>query len=189
MTISMIAGLTYHEAYLAEKEQAALISLIDQQSWITDLKRRVQHYGYRYDYTRHTATSPQLYLGSLPEWLATVAQRLHADGFVAQVPDQVIVNEYEPGQGISSHIDCVPCFDDTILSLSLLSPCVMQFTHTSSTQKVPVLLEPGSLLIMQGEARYAWKHGLPARKTDVYQGQVLARKRRISLTFRNILAH
>ena len=41
----------------------------------------------------------------------------------------MIVNEYEPGQGISPHIDNVKLFDAVVVSVSLGSECVMQFTQ------------------------------------------------------------
>lgn len=183
-----IPGLRYVAAYLDADEQTELAIMIDGQPWLTDLKRRVQHYGYRYNYTRRTV-DPSMYLGPLPAWAAQLAARLHRDGYVSEIPDQVIVNEYEPGQGISSHVDCVPCFGATILSISLCSPCLMLFTERHSKIQVPVLLESGSLVVMQDAARYLWTHSIPARKTDVYHGQKIVRGRRLSLTFRNILLH
>lgn len=181
-----VPGLRYIASYLSAEEQTTLAGMIDQQPWLTDLKRRVQHYGYRYNYT-HRAIDASMALGPLPDWAAQLARRLHLDGYTPRLPDQVIVNEYEPGQGIASHVDCVPCFDDTILSLSLLSPCVMLFTERSSTQQVAVVLEPGSLVVMQDAARYRWTHSIPARQTDVIDGQKIIRGRRLSLTFRTIL--
>ncbi len=41
--------------------------------------------------------------------------------------DQLIVNEYQPGQGISPHIDNKTLFSDIIVSLSLGSNAVMIF--------------------------------------------------------------
>lgn len=104
-----------------------------------------------------------------------------------EVADQVIINEYKPGQGISSHIDCEPCFEDTIVSLSLGSGCIMDFTSKfNKTQKIPVWLEPRSLVILSGEARDAWLHGIAARKTDAWNGRKCERQRRVSLTFRKV---
>jgi alkylated DNA repair dioxygenase AlkB len=182
-----IAGLSYQRGYLNIVEQQELITLVDQQPWLTDLKRRVQQYGYRYDYARHLAGSGS-YLGPLPTWAAILALRLHRDSHIGQMPDQVIVNEYLPGQGISSHIDCVPCFGDTVLALSLGSSCVMIFTHRKTKEQVELLLGPGSLLVMRGEARYEWKHGIPARKADSYEGCTILRGRRLSLTLRTVTA-
>ena len=39
----------------------------------------------------------------------------------------MIVNEYEPGQGINPHIDNTNLFRDTIVSVSLGSPTIMIF--------------------------------------------------------------
>lgn len=40
---------------------------------------------------------------------------------------------------------------------------------------------------LSGEARYRWKHGIKARKSDKINGAKIVRTTRISLTFRNIL--
>ncbi|NDJ63004.1 MAG: alpha-ketoglutarate-dependent dioxygenase AlkB, partial [Chloroflexi bacterium] len=120
-------------------------------------------------------------------WAEALATQMHYEGLSPELPDQVIVNEYLPGQGITAHIDCEPCFGPAIISLSLGSACVMMFTHSASGQQVPVLLEPGSLVVMMGPARHAWKHGIPARKTDTHAGHKLARGRRVSLTFRTVI--
>ncbi len=98
----------------------------------------------------------------------------------------MIINEYQPGQGIASHIDSVPCFEETIVSISLSSSCVMVFSNPATREKVSHILEPRSLLIFSGDVRYHWKHGIAARKTDKYDGQMIQRGRRISLTFRNM---
>jgi alkylated DNA repair dioxygenase AlkB len=89
--------------------------------------------------------------------------------------------------GISKHVDCVPCFDRTIASLSLGSPCVMELFRTRTREKVERLLEPRSLLVLQDEARYRWAHAVPARKKDVFGGRTWLRARRVSLTFRKVL--
>jgi hypothetical protein len=106
--VATIPGLHYQAAYLTAAEQHQLLTAIDQQPWLTDLKRRG-------------------------------------------------------------------------------GACVMTFTRVSDGSQVSLLLEPGSLLVLTGAARYAWKHGIPARKTDMYQGQVLPRRRRISVTLRTII--
>jgi alkylated DNA repair dioxygenase AlkB len=181
-----IPGLTYVRDYLTPSEQAACLIAIDQQPWLTDLKRRVQHYGYRYDY-KSRSVDTSMYLGALPSWIMSLAERLHTDGFIGVVPDQVIINEYHPGQGIADHVDCLPCFGDTILSISLGSACVMNFTSIRTKQVIPILLEPGSLVVMQAESRTFWKHGISARKTDEYGGWTIVRRRRISMTLREVI--
>ncbi len=181
-----IPGLTYLPHYITVDEQNKLINIIDQQEWSTKLRRRVQHYGYRYDYKNGSLASSS-YLGDLPNWAGGIAKRLSDDGLTTKVPDQVIINEYEPGQGITSHVDCVPCFGKTIISLSLGSSCVMNFTHSQIKQKASILLLPRSLVVMQGAARYEWQHSIAARKKDKYKGRELVRTRRVSMTFREVL--
>lgn len=180
------SGLTYIPEYITLDEQSHLLNIINQQVWSTKLKRRVQHYGYRYDY-KNGLLAASSYLGALPDWLQNIAERLFSDRLTAQLPDQVIINEYEPGQGISQHIDCVPCFGKTIISLSLGSPCLMDFTHPQTASKLPICLLPGSIIVMQKAARYEWQHGIAARKKDQYEGKEITRQRRVSITFREVL--
>ena len=182
--IAEVPGLTYVPDYLNPTEQQRLVNETDRQTWRCDLQRRVQHYCYRYDYTRRNVDT-SMYLGPLPEWVAPFIERLTQEGYISQYPDQMIINEYQPGQGIAAHIDCKPCFGNTVLSISLGSSCVMEFTHGGTKQ--PILLQPGSLTVMTEAARNKWKHGIPARKSDVHNGQKHIRQRRLSLTFRTVL--
>lgn len=179
-------GAQYLPDYIDRSEAIKLLSHIDNLPWLGDLKRRVQHYGYRYDYKARRITTDS-YLGALPDWLDELAGRLRKDEIFDLRPDQVIVNEYLPGQGIAAHVDCEPCFGETIASLSLGSPCVMEFSSVQSGSYLARTLEPHSLLVLKGAARFGWKHGIPARKTDLIDGRKVARVRRVSLTFRSVV--
>jgi len=180
-----IAGLAYFSNFIDGPTHDRLIESIDLQPWEHSLKRRVQQYGYRYDYKNQTIDSTQ-WLGPLPDGIAQLAALLHQGNIVEAVADQVIVNEYLPGQGIARHIDRVSCFGKTVAILSLGSRVVMDFYHAASQKKSRRLLESCSLLVLKGLARYEWKHGIAARKTDRFQGEVYRRGRRISLTFRKV---
>jgi alkylated DNA repair dioxygenase AlkB len=171
---------------LPPEEQKRLLLVIDSLPWRDDLKRRVQHYGYRYDY-RSRSVDSTMRLGDLPGWAVEVAELLRRRGLIDRAPDQLIVNEYEPGQGISNHIDCEPCFDGNVVSITLGSSCVMNFTHRDTGEVVPVLLESGSAVILTGDARYQWMHGIVGRKSDTFAGRTFQRGRRVSLTFRKVL--
>jgi alkylated DNA repair dioxygenase AlkB len=181
-----VPGLVYLADYLEEAREQALTEVIDRQPWLTELQRRVQHYGYKYDYKGHKVT-PEMYLGPLPGWLEPLCRELKDRGLMPRAADQVIVNEYEPGQGIAPHVDCVPCFADTVASLTLGSSCLMEFTHVKTRRKVPLFLTRRSLVVLSGEARYDWRHAIPGRKSDTHEGQPVPRGRRLSLTFRNVL--
>lgn len=161
------------------EEEFDLISIIDKQPWLSDLKRRVQHYGYKYDYhTRRINRS--MHIGPLPIFVRSIIEKLLMIGFFKEQPDQLIINEYKPGQGISPHIDCVPCFNSRIATVSLGSNCEMEFSRQN--QLVKKILERRSALLLSNEARYNWLHAIRPRKTD----RKVMRKRRISLTFRKV---
>jgi len=181
-----IGGLTYIPNFITKAEHEYLLKQIDAQPWLDELKRRVQHYGYKYDYKSHKIDQ-SMKINNLPDWLQSFAERLTELGIFDVAPDQVIVNEYMPGQGITSHIDCPPCFSDTITSLSLGSECVMNFTRKDDTEVIPYLLEVRSLIVLKDDARYTWKHGIKHAKSDNYFGNKIMRKRRVSLTFRKVI--
>lgn len=180
-----ISGLQYVSDYLNAEQERELLQVINQQPWRDDLKRRVQHYGYVYDY-KARAVDPSMYLGPLPDWAKPLATLLRQQERFPQFPDQLIVNEYQPGQGISAHVDCEPCFENTIASITLGSGCTMDFTSLGDGTKHPLYLEPRSLVVMQDEARYQWRHSIAARKSDQREGQRVPRSRRVSLTFRKV---
>ncbi|EPS57988.1 hypothetical protein M569_16828, partial [Genlisea aurea] len=121
------------------------------------------------------------------------------------------VNEYPPGIGLSPHIDTHSAFEDLIFSLSLAGPCIMEFrkyTTNSDWQvgQIPfsdaesqlsdkrlnfvrkaIHLPPRSLLLLSGEARYAWHHYIPHHKMDrVNDDEWIRRGTRVSFTLRKV---
>ncbi|KAB2339688.1 alpha-ketoglutarate-dependent dioxygenase AlkB [Actinomadura rudentiformis] len=179
-----VPGLHYIADWISPDVTDALLADIDAEPWSTELKRRVQHYGHRYDYGRRSvaAASPPL-----PVWARQAAARLVGEGLMDREADQVIVNEYQPGQGISAHVDCVPCFGPVVAAISLGSSCLMDFTHPEDGLKLAVRLAPGSLLVMTGPARFTWRHAIAARKSDPGATGRVPRGRRVSMTFRTII--
>src|SRR3954467_6946430 len=83
--------------------------------------------------------------------------------------DQMLINEYLPGQGIALHRDYSP-FDRTVVSISLLSACVMDFRELNTERHESLLLDQRTLLILPDEPRYGWQHAIPRRKNDHWQG-------------------
>ena len=181
-----VPGLRYLAGFVTQMEEARLLAAVDAAPWLSDLKRRVQHYGYRYDYKARKVVR-SMYLGPLPDWVQPLAARLVADEHMSAAPDQLIVNEYEPGQGITAHVDCIPCFGPIVCSLTLGSPCVMELSEIDGDGFESLALERGSLLVLAGAARYQWRHAIPGRKTDKVGGRSMPRRRRVSLTFRTVL--
>ncbi len=181
-----IRGLRYTPDFLTSDEATRVVEFIDRGNWQDDLSRRVQHFGYRYDY-KSRGIDEGMRADPLPEWAVRIGNRLVKQGFFTSVPDQVIVNEYQPGQGIAQHVDCVPCFKDVLVSLSLMSPCLMTFDRRSVPGTVELDLAPGSLVVLTGDARYLWRHGIMPRRSDPIDGGRRPRRRRVSLTFRSVL--
>ncbi|WP_025144351.1 alpha-ketoglutarate-dependent dioxygenase AlkB [Pedobacter jeongneungensis] len=181
-----IPGLDYREDFITPEEEDNLLANIAAEPWLGDLKRRVQHYGWKYDY-RARSLDYNMYLGPLPVWIEVIADKLIQQGLIKECPDQVIINEYKPGQGIANHVDCEPCFGDTIISLSLGSACTMNFIESLSKQKREVILKPRSVVAISAQARYDWSHGIPARLADEIDGIRVNRSLRISMTFRKTI--
>jgi alkylated DNA repair dioxygenase AlkB len=183
--IGLPPGARVISDWISSVDESALAAFLDAGAWSGELRRRVQHFGYRYDYRARIAT-PESRIGPLPEELQGLGQRMVEEGVFASLPDQVIANEYLPGQGISAHIDCEPCFGDVIVSLSLLSRCEMQFHCPGTGERQAAILSPRSLLVLEGAARHNWTHAISARRSDNIDGVQLMRGRRVSLTFRTM---
>ena len=62
-----IPGLVYKPDFITEEEETKLLACVDGAEWSTELRRRVQHYGWRYDY-RQRQIDESMRLGELPEW-------------------------------------------------------------------------------------------------------------------------
>lgn len=183
-------GLVYVDSFVRPEEEKELLEHLDVEhaaDWLPDLKRRVQHYGYKYDYAKRRIDQ-SMKLGPLPDWLRgladDIAQRAEMDGSF----DQAIVNEYEPGQGIAEHIDSESCFGDVVAMLSLASDIELQFEQPGIGARHLQRLRRGSLIILSGPARYEWTHAIVKRQSDPdpVGGKRIERSRRVSITFRSV---
>ena len=80
----------------------------------------------------------------------------------------MIINHYTPPEGICAHVDLPSRFDDGIMILSLESGIGMEFTpdaddadgEGSGSKRYGIYLSPLSCVILSGEARWKWKHGI-----------------------------
>ena len=183
-----IEGLRYIQEFLSEDEQNRTLREIDKGVWRNDLQRRVQHYGWRYDY-RSRVVSPDMRIGEFPVWLQSLGAKLCEADLFDQIPDQAIVNEYLPGQGIAMHIDR-QCFGPVVATISLGDAWHMDLRplrgQRSKTKQI--LLHVGSALILSGDARYDWTHGISTRLREREEhGGWRRRERRLSVTFRTVL--
>src|SRR3954470_6555212 len=147
-----IPGATYVPEFISLEEERELISQIERGTWTHEFARRRQHYGMSYGERDGTEPSP------LPLWIERIAQRIVSAGLFSAMPSQALVNEYQPGQGISAHKDYEP-FDE-VASLSLASGCLMEFAKAGGSRGKSIWLEPRSLLVLTGEARHEWTHAI-----------------------------
>src|SRR6266516_907529 len=85
-----IPGLVYYSGLLTAEKQRQLLVAVDSLPWQDDLKRRVQHYGYKYDYKARTVNF-SMYVGPLPEFALEVSQLLFDRGLIDEPPHQFIV--------------------------------------------------------------------------------------------------
>jgi hypothetical protein len=175
---AQIPGLRYIADYITAGQEASLADEIDRLPWDTTWNRRRQPYGGAYGGTRQTAPP-------IPEWGRRLADRMFREGLTDRLFDQILVNEYLPGQGIAMHRDYEP-YDRTVASLSLLSDCVMDFLRVQDRHRESLLLERRSLIVLTDDARYDWEHGIARRKSDVWEGARRLRARRLSITFRSL---
>lgn len=121
-----------------------------------------------------------------PSFLKCIADFLYQHKFISTYPNQITVNKYLPGEGISPHVGN----DNTeseIVRVSLGSPALMVFEKES--RKVEIPLVPGSLFVISREAK-TWSHSVPARAIDTYETRSISmppqswkRGYRLSLTF------
>ena len=191
--VSPPLGLFYLPEFLSTCESDVLTAHIDTGRWLTDIARRVQHYGFKYDYSNRRIDSDSV-LDPLPPWLADIGHQISSavppeisDQINPEQPfDQAIVNEYEPGQGIAPHVDR-DCFGPVIATVSLESDVNMDLQRRDIGVTHTQRLEQSSLLILSGEARSAWHHGIAKRKADDWHGRKIPRQRRVSITFRTVL--
>ncbi|KAJ1378992.1 Oxoglutarate/iron-dependent dioxygenase [Sesbania bispinosa] len=189
-SIEQVKGLWLCRHFLSSHQQSLLLSSIDAENWFT--KPEINQ-AMRFGNLPHWATQlahsiRRCILGCGPNHSPFPLHLLHREPLF----DQMIANVYHPGEGICAHVDLLR-FDDGIAILSLESSCVMHFTPEPDSQSrsvsvpVPVLLTPGSLVLMSGEARYRWKHEINRRPGfQLWQGQELSQTKRTSITLRKL---
>ncbi len=169
--------------FITPAEEERILLRVSQAAWLTDLSRRVQHYGYRYDYRGGGSRTPA---APFPPWATVMAERLcpHFDG---ALPVQCIVNEYHPGQGIGMHADHAD-FGPVVASLSLSTDWPMRFRSRSTRPYASgamagdeiAILPRRSVLVLAGPARTNRMHGID-------RGDTRSRTTtRISATFRTL---
>ena len=140
-------------------------------------KRKVAWYGsepFTYTYSRQPKTA----LPWTPELIRIVEI---VENHTQETYNSCLLNLYHSGEeGMSWHNDNEPELLEhgPICSLSIGAERKFVFKHKISKEKISLLLEHGSLLLMKGSTQRDWLHALP-KTLKVTQP-------RINLTFRTI---
>uniref|UniRef100_A0A8C6D4N3 Alpha-ketoglutarate-dependent dioxygenase alkB homolog 7, mitochondrial n=1 Tax=Moschus moschiferus TaxID=68415 RepID=A0A8C6D4N3_MOSMO len=99
----------------------------------------------------------------------------------------VHVLDLEPRGYIKPHVDSIKFCGSTIAGLSLLSPSIMRLVHTQEPGEwLELLLEPGSLYILRGLARYDFSHEILRDEESFFGERRIPRGRRISVICRSL---
>ncbi|KAJ3144922.1 Alkylated DNA repair protein alkB 8 [Irineochytrium annulatum] len=210
---SLVAGLTLIPDFITEEEEVALLADINREEspWVHLSSRKVQHYGIAFDYTSNEfGSDPLATHPRLPAWCDPILARLEQHGLLTATgpgrPNQLTVNHYPPGSGIRPHVDTHSSFDGPVVSVSLVSRCVMEFRYLPEPPRnifgdpdaemppapIPgfklanVVLPARSAIVMSGDARFGWEHSIRPRASDVIDGRRVERGTRVSLTFRTV---
>ncbi|MCO5574040.1 hypothetical protein L7F22_027818 [Adiantum nelumboides] len=139
-----IPDLYLFKNFVGECEEQELLAAVDEQPWQALSKRRVQHYGYEFQYKIRNVDVMQ-HMGKLPEFTDMIVKKISALAEVVYAEevslplDQLTVNEYPPGVGLSPHIDTHSAFEGAIICLSLAGPCVMELRKYSTEADSDVL--------------------------------------------------
>jgi alkylated DNA repair dioxygenase AlkB len=164
-------GMLYQRDFLDAGEEQALIALI--RGWPLEAmrykaytaRRRVLSFGGSYDFDANRLRQAQPMPPELEPLRARVAQWLGVD---PQAFAQALVAQYSEGTPLGWHRD-VPDFED-IVGVSLLGEAQLRlrpWPHESGSRNgvVTLAIEPRSIYLLRGPARWAWQHSVaPARE-------------------------
>ncbi|KAI8640380.1 hypothetical protein BD408DRAFT_484212 [Parasitella parasitica] len=186
-----VPGLFLIQNVITPSEESYLVESVNKEVWSglgigpnPELKRRTQQYGHLFSYRYRKVVDKY---GPLPEFAHFLVERIMENKWMPNTPNHLLVNEYDPGQGIMPHVDAPALFGPAILSLSLLSECIMKFTFEE--QHAEIVLPRRSLAVLTGDARYKFKHSISKDLTETTDSGIsIERNKRISFTFREIIA-
>ncbi|KAF4555160.1 Hypothetical protein D9617_3g022320 [Elsinoe fawcettii] len=200
-------GLSILKSFITPTEEKSLLSYLDAQKWRTDLSRRTMHFGGTFCLMPPKNATPEerkqikqtiIEAPKMTAELNFLVNRMVDAGLYSQDsrPEYCIVNEYLPGQGISSHVENFR-FAEPVCSLTLAGSDTMRFheleaAHDGSVRsgkassaprtgrREDVVMDRRSLLILRGDARSTWQHEI--RRAGASSKPL--GWRRVSLTFR-----
>jgi len=167
-------GFEYVPGFLSAAEAETLLEAIGRMPLAAaryrefTARRRVTYFGGEYDFS-HQSLHPA---PPIPPALAPLRARVAAfAGIPARRFTHALIAEYSQGAPLGWHRD-IPDFE-LVAGLSLGTPARMQFRPyppdpSDRRRYLNVLLEPNSLYLMRGAARWEWQHRIPAVRSLRY---------------------
>ncbi|EAS32901.3 Alkbh6 protein [Coccidioides immitis RS] len=180
----------YIPEFISEDEEDRLlnkITTVPLPRWTHLTRRRLQSWPSALTNSNTLLESP------LPAWLVTpVITRFQKLAIFSasphKAPNHVLINEYQPGQGIMPHEDG-PAYHPLVATVSIGAPIVLDIyekkndgqqvpsmtkdTSSADTGKAPlyrILQEPRSLLITTDKLYTDYMHGIAEKTSDDYLG-------------------
>lgn len=178
-----IHGLIYKESAITQEE---LLDFLKLQTLVPVSRfpnsRMVIHYGYNYSYT-NKALKPLDRAEPIPPLFLKLLEHKEIKKRIANPKEyfnQCIVNRYIKNEVIGAHTDHQKFFGEYIVCFTINNGCTMRFKHNGET--VDVKVEPESMYIMFGDARWKWTHEIPKISANFFGD-----KPRYSITFRHVV--
>jgi alkylated DNA repair dioxygenase AlkB len=163
-TADLPEGFSYFPDFLLAEEERELMSTIERLEFEPfrfqgyTAKREVVVYGWDYDFSSRRASE----IHGLPEFLLPLRTKVAARVEVAaEAFVEALVTKYPPGAPIGWHRD-VPQFE-IVAGISLGSSCRMRFKPYKAEGRAKIAsitLDPRSLYVMQGPARWEFQHSI-----------------------------
>ncbi|MBC5763226.1 alpha-ketoglutarate-dependent dioxygenase AlkB [Ramlibacter albus] len=159
-------GMRYELEFLTREEEQALVAHIaalplDNMRYKGyTARRRVVSYGGKYDYENNVLDDAQ----AVPEWLYPLREKVAGwAGIDVQQFQHALVAEYRPGTPLGWHRDVLD-FED-VVGVSLADVAVMKFRPyppegTTRADVIKLDLQPRSVYLLRGPARWAWQHAI-----------------------------
>ncbi|MFM9923736.1 alpha-ketoglutarate-dependent dioxygenase AlkB [Variovorax sp. H27-G14] len=183
--VAAIEGLRYDNDFLSRDEEAELLRIVqglplkEMRYKEYTARRRGIGFGGSYDFDTH-----RLKPGApLPDMLHPLRDKAAAWAGIAPGDlTHALIAEYRPGTPLGWHRD-VPDFED-IVGVSLQGDAVMQFrpyvpgASASRPSALEFLVEPRSIYVLRGPARWDWQHAIAPTETLRYSITLRTRRHR-----------
>lgn len=189
----------YIPNFITRDEESHIIKnvySVPKPKWTFLSNRRLQDYG-------GVPHEKGMIAENIPSWLQVYMDKVdELNVFEGKKANQVLINEYLPGQGIMPHTDG-PIFSPTITTITCGSHTILEFWENNEYRKkvCDLLLERCSLVIIKNDMYAKYLHSICEVATDVISSScanllncgvkysindTLKREIRVSLTIRNV---